>query len=151
MDVHPHASRGEAIRECERAYRFDNREHDREVLPQRAVAELFGITATAVRAAVRNGHVTVAFRLSESLGGRRANLIDLQSALGYWRQRSPDVRLVRALRADLDDRLRRMRANCTTIAMPYGPEERPTYIGFNILNVQRSTSLILDDAEDLAS
>ena len=142
MDVHPHASRGEAIRECERAYRFDNREHDREVLPQRAVAELFGITATAVRAAVRNGHVTVAFRLSESLGGRRANLIYLQSALGYWRQRSPD---------DLDDRLRRMRANCTTIAMPYGPEERPTYIGFNILNVQRSTSLFLDDAEDLDS
>lgn len=113
-------------------YRRDNQSQGREVMPQRAVAELFSITATAVRAAVRAGHVDVAFSLDESLGGRTAKLIDLGSARKYWRHRAPD---------NLDNRLEAMRENCVTIAIPQGPDDKPHYMGFNVLNGQESASI----------
>ena len=61
-----------------------------EVLTQKATAELFGTTEAAVRHAIRSGSVDVELRVSPSLAGRTASLLELDSVRDCWCHRSPD-------------------------------------------------------------
>ena len=112
--------------------RRDNERAGREVIPQAAAARLFAVSPTAIRSAVADRRVRVAFRLSESpFGGKPAPLLDLADALRYWQRRAP---------GDLAERLAAMRREALTFALPTGPEDAPRYIGFNILGVKRVTA-----------
>lgn len=101
-----------------------------ELLTPKAAASLFGITPTAVRQAVRNGHVHVSYRVSSSLAGRTTNLLDMHSALDYWRGRCPD---------DIEDQIESMRRECMTFAIDNG-------LCYNVLHPTRLITFAGDQA-----
>ena len=86
-----------------------------EVLTPQAATALFGISASAVRQARLSGHVDCRFTVD--LTGRPLHLLDLQSAIEYWRDKKRD---------DFADVLEDMRENGHVLGV--------NGIGYNVLH-----------------
>ena len=82
-----------------------------EVLTQKATAELFGTTEAAARHAIRSGSVDVELRVSPSLAGRTASLLELDSVRDCWCHQSPD---------DVEAQLEHMRRDHLVLAASSG-------------------------------
>ena len=119
--------------------RRESQSKELEVLTPSAASTLFSISKSAVRGAVQAGHVSVPFSLTAE-GGEGTRMLGLASARNYWKRRLPP---------DAEEILERWRRDCTNIAIPYGPEDNPTYRTYNVLHPTRLVSV--DDADGLDS
>ena len=110
--------------------RRESQSRELEVLTPSAASTLFSISKSAVRGAVQAGHVNVPFSLTAE-AGEGTRMLGLASALRYWKRKVPP---------DAEEILERWRRDCTNIAVPYGPEDNPTYRTFNVLHPTRLVS-----------